>query len=260
MPTTLTEPWSSTMTGAVIACAATGMARAGPSPVTATRQPGADGVTPRAGEQQQAEGGQRRQREAERPGQPRVDDEHHDDRGAEHRRACRASRPAQPEQPDRAHHGGAHDARLGPREHDEPGETDQCQHRPKPSWHADQDAQPEDQAGDDGDVAAAHGGQVGHPGRAHRGGEVGGGAAGVTDDQAGEQPARVGGRVLDRRAQAGAQPLGCRGHQPRACQHLGRPADRQGRDPVVCAVGGAEPPVDANRGPPAGLRRSPGHR
>ena len=71
-----------------------------------------------------------------------------------------------------------------------PASADQGQHRSQPSRHADQDAQPEDQPGDDGDVAAAHGGQVGHAGRPHGSGEVGRGAAGVADDQAGQQPPR----------------------------------------------------------------------
>ena len=51
------------------------------------RQAGPDGVTPRPGEQQQPERGERRQHEPVGAGQPGVDDEDHEHRAREHRQA-----------------------------------------------------------------------------------------------------------------------------------------------------------------------------
>ncbi len=228
-PTTLTEPCSTTTSGAVMACAATGIARAGPKGARRVGKAGPDRLTPRSGEEEEAERRQRRQREAERPGEPRVEDEHDDDRGAEHRRSSRPPRPAEPDEPDRAHGCRPDDARLGPRQHDEPGEREQRQHRPQPAWDAEDDAEPEHHAGDHRDVAAAHRREVRHAGGAHRRGEVVRGAAGVADDQSREQAPGVGGCVVH--GGCGARPAGARRRTPRAPGPPGGPAAHRPRAP-----------------------------
>ena len=138
-------------------------------------------------------------------GQPRVDDQQ---RRPRPRTApgCPARRRdgAQPEQPDRPHDGGAEDAGLGTGEDDEAGQ----QRRPRPPAASavgcpSSPAQPERRGEDDGHVAARHRGQVGHARREHRLGQVVRRAAGVADDQAGQQPPGVRGQRGDRAAQAG---------------------------------------------------------
>ena len=196
----------------------------GPETAEPAGEPGTDRVAPRTGEQQQAEGGQRGEHEPERAGQPRVDEEHHHDRRAEDRWAGRAPRPAQPEQPDRAHgrRSHAHSARGGRARRTRrgrPGRAPAAAVLGTPT----STQQPEGEAGDDSDVAAAHRREVGHAGGPHGLGEVGRGAAGVTDDQARQQSPRVGRCVVDRLAQAGTKPLGRRGDGARRPRTTGGP-------------------------------------
>ena len=117
-----------------------------------------------------------------------------------------------------------------------PGEGDEREHRPHAPRDADDDAQPEHESHDDGDVAARHGGQVRHARGAHRRGEVVGRAARVSDDESWQEPTGVGGRGVDRGAQAGAQVLGRCGHRARAARRLPGartpPGSRRGRRPA----------------------------
>ena len=117
-------------------------------------------------EQQDPAGGQRRQREARRDGQPGVEQHQHEDRRPE---AAQRPVPAvgpQRDQPDRAHHRRPQHARLGAGEQHEADDArapaTRCSHRPRTRHHrASASRKPDDQ----GQVGAGHRQQVGQPGR-----------------------------------------------------------------------------------------------
>ena len=171
MPIRLTDPWSSTTTGASSPPAATGIGeRRAETPQPHRRRAPIASPQGRVNSSRPRRG-QRGEREPERSGEPRVDESASTIAAprtggqAERRDRLSARSPIAPMA------AAAHDARLGAGQHDEPGERGKGEHRPQPPGHADEHARARAPA-DDGDVAAAHGREVGHAGGAHRVGEV----------------------------------------------------------------------------------------
>ena len=252
-PMRLTEPCSRTITGAVIAWAATGIARAGPRPPrrTGSRAPIAsphgrvNSSSPRVASEESTNPKERASQGSTRStttiAAPST--------GGPAARRDRLS-PSSPMAPIAAARTTLGSGRASTTN---PARAARASTGRQASRHADEHAEPQGEPGDDGDVAAADRREVGHAGGPHGLGEVGRCAAGVADDQARQQPPRVGRCVVDRLAQAGAKPLGRRGEGAWRRQDHRRPAHRQRRDPVVGPLGGPEPAVHPHRGAPRGV-------
>ena len=128
-----------------------------------TRQPPLQGVAPRRPEHQDRAGGQRREHEAGRARQPRVDQDQDEHRDAQ--RAQPASPPTggQARQRDQAHRGRPQHARVGPGQHHEADRAEHA-HRPRGPARAPRGPGSSQQRGEhQGEVGAGDREQVGQP-------------------------------------------------------------------------------------------------
>jgi hypothetical protein len=120
-------------------------------------------------EQHQPTGRQHGQHEAVRPGQPRVDQEQHHDRGTECRQTPTRATADHRGQRHRTHRRGPQDRRLGPGEHHEAEHRDRRERGQPPAAYPDIAPDHQDEAGHDGEVGARHSRQVSEAGRAEVG-------------------------------------------------------------------------------------------
>ena len=125
-----------------------------------TRHPSLEACGKRAGEQQQRRRRGRREREAERAGQPRVGHEEHGDGEREHGHARAGAAEQHAEHRDAGHRAGAHDARLGRDQQHEAGERGEPDADPRAARSARRRDGAEGEPDDERAVRTGHGGQV----------------------------------------------------------------------------------------------------
>ena len=128
-------------------------------------QPASQGVAPARREQHDAGRGQHRQREANRHGQARLRQQQDDHRDPEPAQRSVPSVEAHRQQPHRAHDRRAQHAGLGAGDQHEAGDPDRADEVQPPTPHPAPPGHDQEEADDQGEVGAGHGGQVREPGR-----------------------------------------------------------------------------------------------
>ncbi len=143
------------------------------------REPGRQRAPPRRAEQQDARRRDDREGEPDGPGEPGVDEHQDQHPGAECPQAATRSGTSESEQADHAHRRCPQHAGLRAREQHEPGDGQDADHHQAVGAHSDPAGEEEQGTGDQGQVRAADGQQVGHAGDLEGRGERVGPAVGT---------------------------------------------------------------------------------